>query len=338
MGSGPGLLVPRPWRSLAEVVRVSAPDLTNAAATVAEHLETAARAPTGIAPVHGVASPVDVAASAAAAGIQTKMSALSTEMAPKGPAIQQTGAAAAAALLAQDAANSARLPSVPSVPSPSTSAGRTPTVKAVDNRTFKDAPPDDSGNEGSWRDRPSPPTAKEVQDALGQLQRGDNRPHRQVDTPEEIHDFWDWLTGNSAGHAPSSAPFPRERLEDGTIVSLRPDSKSGGEVIGVTPPGGDGETKVHLPTESPIISGLPQLPGVHGTPMPTQPPTIMPGVPLPASPSPTMTTPSADPGLLPQIGHDLAEAGKKAAIGGLIGVAIIGGLLGIGPAAPQGAS
>lgn len=238
-----------------------------------------------------------------------------------------------------------------------------PTVHAVDNHTVKQSPGDDAGEDAGgdhpWRDKPSPRTWKDVDDALNQLSSGRNQRVRELETPEQIRDFWDWLTGNSAGHAPSQALFPRERLDDGTIVSLRPDSHSGGETIGVIPAGGGNERKIHLPI-TPIISGPPQLPpladhpplapplpgtsptpavlppwlqnpALHGTPIPSQAPTIMPGVPLPASPAPITSTPAPEPALLPQIGHDLADIGEKVAVGGLIGIAIIGGLLGIGP-------
>ena len=239
-----------------------------------------------------------------------------------------------------------------------------PTVHALDDHTVNESPADDAGDDDRpWQDRPSPRTWKEAQDVLRQLERGVNKPHRQLDTPEEIQEFWDWLSGNSAGHAPSSsAPFPREQLDDGTIISFRPDSESGGETVTVSPPGGK-DIKVHLPPAAPIISGPPQLPpladhppfapplpgpvgpapvglppwlqnpALHGTPIPSQAPTIMPGVPLPASPPPATSTPAPGPALLPQIGHDLADVGEKIAVGGLIGIAIIGGLLGVGPGA-----
>ena len=110
---------------MADAIHVKAPDLMQAATTVAEHLETAAVSPSAVAPTHAAASPVDVATAGAAVAIETKMSALSTEMAPRGPAIRQAGSAAAAALLAQDAANSARMPSVPNAfPSMPTNAAQ----------------------------------------------------------------------------------------------------------------------------------------------------------------------------------------------------------------------
>jgi hypothetical protein len=121
---------------MAQVVNVQAPDLTRAAATVAQHMEVAAKPPTAAAPLPAAASPADVAASGAAGAIQTKMAALSTELAPKGPAIQQAGAGAAAALQAQDATNAAKMPSVLSVSSPST-----PQIQAVDRTWKKDPAP-----------------------------------------------------------------------------------------------------------------------------------------------------------------------------------------------------
>jgi len=70
----------------------------------------------------------------------------------------------------------------------------------------------------------------------------------------------------------------------------------------------------------------PSTPGFHA---PVQAPTIMPGVALPDAPPASVTAP-ADPGFLPDLGRDLAEAGKTAGAGVLAGVAIIGGLLGVG--------
>jgi hypothetical protein len=121
---------------MAAVINVKAPDLTTAAAVVAQHIETAAKPATAAAPTpHPAASPVDVAAHSAAGAIRTKMAAMSGELAPKGPQMQQAGATAAAALAAQDAANANKLPSVPTPPTPSTSG-----IQALD-QTFKKAPP-----------------------------------------------------------------------------------------------------------------------------------------------------------------------------------------------------
>jgi hypothetical protein len=121
---------------MADVVHIAPPDFTKAAATVAQHIETAATPPRAAAPPPAAASPVDVAAAGAAGAIQTKIGTLSGQLAPKGPAIQQAGTSAAAALAAQDAANSARMPSVPSVPTPSA-----PQIQALDHTWKKDPPP-----------------------------------------------------------------------------------------------------------------------------------------------------------------------------------------------------
>jgi hypothetical protein len=111
---------------MADVVQVKAPALVQTAATVAEHMETAAKPPAAAAPPHAaVSSPVDAAAAGASGAIHAKMAALSAEMAPRGPAIQQAGSAAAASLIAQDTANAARMPSIPSPP--------TPRVQALDH-------------------------------------------------------------------------------------------------------------------------------------------------------------------------------------------------------------
>lgn len=62
----------------------------------------------------------------------------------------------------------------------------------------------------------------------------------------------------------------------------------------------------------------------------------MPGVPLP-DPGPVTSNPAPGPGLWPQIGQDLADAGQKVAVGALIGVAVVGGLLGVGPGGSRAA-
>ena len=72
---------------MAAVINVKAPDLTAAAAVVAQHIETAAKPATTAGPMtHAAASPVDAAAHSAAGAIRTKMAAMSAELAPKGEA------------------------------------------------------------------------------------------------------------------------------------------------------------------------------------------------------------------------------------------------------------
>jgi hypothetical protein len=65
-------------------------------------------------------------------------------------------------------------------------------VHAVDNH-WKQDPPRDPNADPPWENQPSPRTLDEVRDALRQLRRGKNPPVRELDTPGEIQDFWDWL-------------------------------------------------------------------------------------------------------------------------------------------------
>jgi hypothetical protein len=244
---------------------------------------------------------------------------------------------------------------------------RNPKFTAVDNHTFKQDPaPSDPNANQPWRDRPSPKNAQDVQDALLQLQRGINKPNRQLDTPEEMQDFWDWLA-KSGRNLPSPGNVTRKALEDGTEIKMRPTSESGGPTVEVIFPGGGRERKVHLPL-SPVISAPPELPQLdHPSMTPALP---GPGHPLPAPLPPTQFADPANlppwlrdpspPGFTvspvqqppffgwdqpdapplpnqaphgsgqspwPQFGHDLAEAGKKTFQWIVIGGIVVGGLL-----------
>jgi hypothetical protein len=252
-------------------------------------------------------------------------------------------------------------------PSPKTPGGQ---AQALDNHTFKQDParPPGLGADKPWGKLPSPKNAQDVQDALVQLQKGNNRPNRQLDTPEEIQDFWDWLAKNGRD-LPSPGSTTRKALEDGTEISVRPDSKSGGPTVEVLFPGGGRERKVHLPL-SPLINDPPQLPQLDhppatpslpgsGHPLPAplpptqfadpadlppwlkdpsppgfsispvqQPPAF--GWDLPDAPAPPISNQTPQDGgqsPWPQIGHDLAEAGKKTFEWIVVGGIVVGGLL-----------
>jgi len=173
-------------------------------------------------------------------------------------------------------------------PTPTPRDGR---VQAVDNHTFKQdpAPPDPNANP-PWENRPPPKTLDEVRDALRQLQRGRNAPHRELPTSEEIQKFYEWLTRNSVGNLPPFG-FPRRQLEDGTVIEMRPNSSSGGPVIEVKPPGAKQGPKVHLPL--PFVDDPPQLPPILEHPPSTPiPPSA--GHPLPAPLGPTQFFDPAD--------------------------------------------
>jgi hypothetical protein len=247
---------------------------------------------------------------------------------------------------------------------------RRPEIRAVDNHWKRDPPPG-PGADRPWENQPPPRTLDEVRDALRQLRRGNNSPNRELDTPEEIKEFWDWLSKGATGDLPPVG-FPRKVLEDGTEVKMRPDSDSGGPVIDVIPPGAKKGPKVHLPL--PFVDEPPELPGIREHP-PTELPRLSIGHPPPAivpptqfadpvdlpswlsNPSPPgfsvspvqqppvfewdrpdaqapVSQPAAPPpsgsSWLPEIGHDLGEAGKKTFEWLVIGGIVVGGFLSAG--------
>jgi hypothetical protein len=272
---------------MADVVHVKAPNLTQAAATVAQHIETAATPASAVAPHSAPASPVDVATSGAAGAIHTKMTALSTELAPKGPAIQQAGTAAAASLHAQDTSNASRISAVrPAPPRP-----RKPHIQAVD-RTWKQDP------------APPPPPPKPPVEGIppaglrppvdGPLTEGPaSKPSRAAKGGRSLYDQhggeWRYFPGDRR-HNPHWDYKPRPG----------PGSKWGNVGIGGLPPLKD------VPDPS-IISGLPPWlvnpaapapPGVVGPP---QNPLLapFPGATMPAPPP--ASAPPPGPSLIPHI-------------------------------------
>lgn len=257
--------------------------------------------------------------------------------------------------------------------SPSRGTPPKPQIQAVDRHWKQDPVPKPGPNADSpWQDRPPPRTLQDVRDALRQLRPGENKPNRELNTPEEIRKFWEWLSRGAVGDLPPVG-FPRKVLEDGTEISLRPDSKSGGPVVDVIPPGANKGPKIHLPL-SPLVDDPPQLPPVLDHP-PMAPPPPQPGHPLPVPLPPTQFADPADlppwlrnpspPGFqvspvqpppvfewdqpgstappvtqpttpapgggsswLPEIGHDLGEAGKTVFSWIVIGGALVGGIFG----------
>ncbi|BBZ15244.1 hypothetical protein MBRA_54390 (plasmid) [Mycobacterium branderi] len=282
-------------------INVDAENVMHAAATVAGRLERAAQpGPTPVAATSG--SPVDAAAQALATSVRTKIAAMSTQLAGKGPELQATAQAALSRLQAQDSENAAKIAEVGARSQVSTINGDARRgIQAVD-RTWKQAPdpqePQPKDNpDPPWKDQPPPKNWEDIKKILDQLQKGENKPHRQLDTPEEIKDFWDWLSKGAKGDLPSPG-FPRKVFDDGTEVGMRPDSKSGGPTVEFTPPDSKRLPKVHLPLPPP----------------PAAPPAAAPPAAAPESPGPSVAS---------QIGHDLESAGK----GIWTVVVIAGGLL-----------
>jgi hypothetical protein len=171
-------------------------------------------------------------------------------------------------------------------------APRKPEIHAVDSHWKQDPPPGPDADP-SWENQPPPQTLDEVRDVLRQLRRGRRKPNRELDTPEEIQDFWDWLT-KDARDLPPRGETTRKSLEDGTEINLRPHSTSGGITIEVLQPGPGKNPKVHLPL-SPFVDDPPQLPS------PADPPPKPPAPPEPGHvlPAPLPPTRFADPADLP---------------------------------------
>lgn len=108
-----------------------------------------------------------------------------------------------------------------------------------------------------------------------QLPKGRNAPVRQLETPNEIRDFWDWLT-KSARDLPPRGDTARRLLEDGTEINLRQNSESGGPTIEVVTPGSGKNPKVHLPL--PFVDDPPELPPVLNHSPATAPALPAPGI------------------------------------------------------------
>jgi hypothetical protein len=249
-----------------------------------------------------------------------------------------------------------------------------PIIQAVDNSTLKQAPPHPEPPDPPPGPMPPVNDADDVKRVLDPLQIGGKRASNDVGTRPgvtEVWDqgsmrqLWDYLTRNAAdSEGLPGFKGPVRILPDGTKIGFRQSTKGWGDTIDVRFPDGSG-TKVHTPyapyfpstgappqlgppstAHAPVAlpsagvfdpSGLPpwlQNPSTPGLQTPVQAPTIMPGVTLPYAPPASVTTP-ADPGFLPDLGHDLAEAGKTAGAGVLAGVVIIGGLL-TGGVTPSG--
>lgn len=171
---------------------------------------------------------------------------------------------------------------------------RKPEIHGVDNHTFKQdpAPPTDPGADPPWKDLPPPKNWDDVRKILQQLRPGKNDPNRELDTPEEIRKFFEWLSKGTVGDLPHSGGFPRMKLPDGTEVKLRPDSTSGGPTIEAVPPGKTRGPKIHLPL-LPFVDDPPVLPDIGQHPIP-EPPALPPGHPPPPTLPPTQIPHPAD--------------------------------------------
>lgn len=189
---------------------------------------------------------------------------------------------------------------------------------------------------------------------------------KEVWDTSSVKQLWDYLTRNGSDAEPRSGyKGITKALPDGTEIGLRQSGKGWDDTIDVWYPDGTND-KVHTPyapyfptigdpphfppmaDPAPIPNpqtghapvslppsgvfdpnGLPpwlQHPSTPGFNTTVEAPTIMPGVAIP-DPSTMFETAPAEAGLLPNLGEDLAQAGKIAGAGVLAGFAIIGGLV-----------
>lgn len=102
-----------------------------------------------------------------------------------------------------------------------------------------DAAAGDDDGDGGGAD---PTSAEEL---LDELPDGRSPGVKEVPNEEALNELFDDLT-RGGERVDSSYPGTQVRLPDGTLVGLRPNSKSGGATIDVKLPGG-GTIKVHLP-------------------------------------------------------------------------------------------
>jgi len=105
------------------------------------------------------------------------------------------------------------------------------------------------GHEGLLAVEDGPAAADDVKEVLGvNTSPGDSKPHRQVDTPEELAEIYDKITkGGTPTEAPPGYKGVKVRLPDGTEIGLRDSSGSGGPTIDIRYPGRSSDVKVHLP-------------------------------------------------------------------------------------------
>lgn len=157
--------------------------------------------------------------------------------------------------------------------------------------------------------------AEDVHKIVDPLPPG-RQPHvKVVPTPEALKGLFGTLTTNSTTAPPSSYPGDTRLLDDGTRISYRPDSKSGGATIDIVYPD-KSTTKIHVeelpkPPPSPVPVPAP-APAPVAVPAPEPAPYMSPSVELPA---PTFGAPAVAP----------EDVGVLGTLGG-IGIAILAGI------------
>lgn len=133
-----------------------------------------------------------------------------------------------------------------SVPSLSTVIGGLASIIAM--KVFIDEVEGGDGGSSESTSSTGPTTAAEVEKAIeSRTAPGNNKPHRQVNTDEEMRQLYDDLTRSGDPMDLGSYPGRGARLPDGTEIRIRDGSTSGGVTIDIKYPHRPRPVKVHLP-------------------------------------------------------------------------------------------
>lgn len=173
----------------------------------------------------------------------------------------------------------------------------TAVATSVSLLNFPEAPPGVPPPEGPDVDALSVRDAQDVHKIVDPLPPG-KQPHVKVlPTQEAVRGLFETLTTNASPAPPSSYPGESRILEDGTRISLRPDSKSGGTTIDIVYPDKT-NAKIHVedlpkspPTRVPIPEPAP-APAPITVPAPEPVPETGPTFELP---TPTIGAPAVPP-------------------------------------------
>jgi hypothetical protein len=152
--------------------------------------------------------------------------------------------------------------------------------------------------------------AEDVHKVVDPLPPG-RQPHvKVVPTPETLRGLFETLTTNSTPAPPNSYPGDSRLLEDGTRISYRPESKSGGATIDIAYPD-KSVTKIHVEE------------------LPKPPPSPVP-VPAPAPAPVVVPAQEPDPDFSPSLGLPTPTIGAPALAPEDVGVLGTLGAIGIG--------
>jgi hypothetical protein len=175
-------------------------------------------------------------------------------------------------------------------------------VRAVDNHTFKQAPPPPPPS-------PKGPSAADMRKVIEKLPKGSREAYREVKSPEDLERLQQWMNEHGTD-IESRYPVPEmgkwKRLPDGSEIGERNSADSTGrKALDIDLQGADGTTehwKVHI---NPKTGGVPDIPAVE--PAPAEPATAEPGT---AEPAPVEGFEGGGPAGIPAAPHFVHPPGS----------------------------